>query len=254
MDNIPDYSCLIAKPRDSKEAIDKKNENLTPLMKKKIIPCHPFSILFSAPSGSGKSTLLLHMLEDPNFYGKYFDVKNILIFSLTAKSDPLYKDINIPKKNIFTDNFQKHLDNFVQKRKKMVEKRGKLNTQPTLLIFEDSTNERRFMRSKSFLNSFVLLRHLNCSIMSVVHKLRSLERTARMSVGHLIIFPCALNEIYTIIDDFAPPNMNKKKFLGLINECFQPTEKDSHPFMYISNSQPYKIRYRKGFYQIMELD
>tara|TARA_R110000796_G_scaffold87964_4_gene189403 strand:- start:710 stop:1474 length:765 start_codon:yes stop_codon:yes gene_type:complete len=246
------FDILIAKPREF-DAKKKEDPKLTSIMKEGIIPKHPFSICMTAPSGSGKSTLLLHMLEHPQFYGHYFDRKNIHILSKTAKSDPLYRDVDVPKKNIHTSNFQSVLDTFIKKRARLVERKGKENTHPTLMIFEDSTNEKKFMKSKSFLDSFVLLRHYNVSIISVIHKLRSLERTARMSVGHLICFPCSLNEVNTIVDDFAPSNMNKKEFRKLVHYAFQPSDTDTHPFLYICNKAPFKTRYRKGFHTILEL-
>lgn len=242
-------SDLIAKPRD--QAC--KDKKLTCYMESNMIPKHPFSLLFTAPSGSGKSTLLLHMLEHPRFYGNYFDPKNIFIYSMTSKCDPLYKDVNIPDKNIYTDNFQTKLNTFMKKRKSLVEKKGKENTDPVLIIFEDSTNQKKFMRSRAFLDAFVLLRHYNCSLMSVVHKFNSVERTARLSVGHIIVFPCTSNEAQCISDDFCPPGLPKKEFKKLLYYCFSPTEHDSHPFLYINNKVPYSQRYRKGFYEMLEL-
>ena len=77
-------------------------------------------------------------------------------------------DVQILKKNIYTNNMIENLDKFTAKRKKLVERKGKHSTPPCLVIFEDSTNEVKLMNSRSFNNCFVLLRHLNCSVISVV--------------------------------------------------------------------------------------
>ncbi len=59
-------------------------------------------------SGSGKSTLLANLLKDGRFYGPseqrpkgWFD--KIFLFSPTANGDDIQKSLNIPKKNVFTD-------------------------------------------------------------------------------------------------------------------------------------------------------
>lgn len=238
---------LIAKPLPS----DHLKQDLNPLMQAKIIPSHPFSMCMAAPSGSGKSTLLIHMLQNEHFYKDFFKPKNIYLFSSTGKSDKLYKDVKIPKKNIFTKDMIVNLDKFTKKQKKKTD--GKAKSEPCLLLFEDSTNEKKLMNSKAFNNCFVLLRHYNCSIISVVHKFKSLVRTSRLSCGYIIIFPSSLSECQAIKDDYCPPSMNKRNFMQMLQYAWTPTEHDAKPWLLIDMKSPMSTRFRKGFYEVLKI-
>ena len=78
------------------DQIQKKNDKdkimKNPLYKTCLIPNHPSRTAFIGPSGSGKTNLLISFLVKRQFYKNYFD--QIIVFSLTYKSDDNYKKLN----------------------------------------------------------------------------------------------------------------------------------------------------------------
>lgn len=172
--NTPGF--LIPKPIENKYA---KIVEETPLMKQGIIPSHPESVSFVGGSGSGKSTVLAYMLL--NFYKDYFS--EIHLFAFTGESDDTFKVLKIKKNKIYTTDLIEKLDEVLDKQKSLVESKSFNKTKPVLLILEDITSSKKFLRSQACIRAFTLGRHLNASIWACSHKYTALPPVCRLKIG-----------------------------------------------------------------------
>ncbi|HIJ11387.1 TPA: hypothetical protein HA278_04995, partial [Candidatus Woesearchaeota archaeon] len=67
-----------------------------------IIPKLGTSVIFNGTTGMGKSTLMTNLLTEDRFYPDDTFTHKFL-FSPTAEGDDVQKQLNIPKKNTFTN-------------------------------------------------------------------------------------------------------------------------------------------------------
>lgn len=215
-----------------------------------IVLKNPFSLLAIGPSGSGKSTAVIWMLI--NLYKKFFD--EIFLLSPTGMSDDIVKHLGLKKKNIFTKNLEGVATKLIMQRKRLCEKkRGPQNCGTCLVIFDDCSGLKKMTHSPAFIDAFTLLRHYGCSVIACSHKIKTVDRMARMNTKGVIIFPSSNAEKQTLIEEYAPPNLSKNQFSDLINYAWEKEDDFERPFLFINNDQPFRTRFRKGFHKILEL-
>lgn len=230
--------------------LDKYNNQL---MKDKIIPDYPSSIILCGSSGSGKTTTLLNILTRKEFYGGILQKKNIFLISATAHADSMFRGLKLPKENIISTNLISNAENIITEREEEVKKKGFKNIAPLCIIFEDITAEKKLSRSKCLIKAFVQNRHLGIITIVSCHKFKSIDRSCRLSANHLILFPFTKSEEKTLIEEFTPPRTSEKEFAAMINYAWSADKTNTRPFLYINMKAPFKTRYRRGFDQIMEI-
>lgn len=232
---------------------DKDKIALRPFMKDCTIPKFPQSILMVGASSSGKTTLLQNLMLKNDFYKGYHDF--VFLFARTGKLDDSLKKLKIPKKHTFTTE-KEMIDNvkiIYDAQNNNVENKP-INLAPKILcIFEDLTTNKKLIRDPIFNSLWTLGRHLNIQVISMIHKYKALERTARLQAMNIIYFRGSGDETMQLVDDFTPPGHTKKEFLKVVDYATNPDEKSRHNFLYICNKLPFKIRYRKNFDTVMEL-
>jgi hypothetical protein len=219
---------------------DKSKIKQRVLMKKKIIPKHPASVIFNGSSGSGKSTLLLNLLTRKEFYKNYFD--DVYLFSPTGGSDDLFKHAKIPEKNIFIDVKISDLSKILEKQRGVIEKKGIAKVSKTLIIYEDIQGCAKFMRSKPFLNSFIANRHYGVSTWLCGQSYTRTPRPCRIQANNIFYFRGGGSELDLITEEYCPPGMNKKEFAKLIED----TTREKHSFLHINMHDSFDKRYRKN--------
>ena len=242
--NSPDF--LIPKPIKNKHE-KKIYENV--VMKSGLIPSHPESVNFVGPSGSGKSVNLIYMYR--NFYENYWH--ETYLFAFTGKSDDGFKNLDIPKNNIYTEDLEDNLNTIIDKQKKEVESVGFNKSKRLLIVLEDVSSSPKLIRSKVFTRLYTEVRHLNISVWSCSHKYKILSPVARANCMNLILYPLPSTELDSVSDDWCPPNLHKKEFMGLIRDAHTKDERLVRPFLYIKAKEPFKTRFRRGFEDTLEL-
>jgi hypothetical protein len=213
---------------------------------------HPFSLACYGMTGSGKTVAILNVLTNPDMYGGgYFD--EVYLFSVTGNSDDSFDALDLDKKNIITTDMIPKLKRILKKQKSAVEKRGIDKAKKICIVYEDLTANKKLMASADFLRSFVQNRHMNLSVLCCCHKFHSLIRAARLNANHHFIFPCSESEVSRIIDEHAPPELNKNDFASLIQYAFTPTEDNPKSFLWINLKSPTKTRFRRSLDELLEL-
>jgi hypothetical protein len=236
---------LIPQKLDSKSTHIPQNN----LMEADIIPKHPFSGLFIGQSGAGKTNTMIYIFN--NFYKNYFD--EIYVFGQTTKSDAMYKHFNdLKEDNIKTSNLESELDTLLDKMKSEAEKDGPENIDRRLVVIEDATSEAKLTNSKSFIKFYVQARHLNCSIVCNIHKIRSINRAARINAVALFLFKPSSSDFQIFVDEYRPPKITKKQFIEMLNYIFSPSDDMVKPFLYYNRNLPIDIAFRKGFHELVK--
>lgn len=228
---------------------------LRPYMKANLIPSFPCTVSMIGQTKSGKSTVLMNMLTNPSMYGKFFKPENMFLFSATGKTDGLWKDSMIPKKNVYTTEEQmiEMLDKLVEKQESLCEKDFK--SAPRLcVIMEDLSAQTKLMRRKNFIKLYVQNRHIKTQVFACFHKYKSLTRLCRLQTSGIIFFPSSASDMNAIAEDHTPPNMSKKDFYELMHYAHRPTEQNPKPFLYINLQVPIPERFRKSFTEILRLN
>lgn len=222
-------------------------------MRNQDFPGFPSCSVFVGMPGSGKSNTLLHMLLTPTFWNGFFD--EIYLFGPTIKSDKLYERIKVPEDHITTD-----IDKMLPKLKEILDKQqaavesDKKAAHKTLVVFEDLTSLFYKIQNKTeFQRWYVQFRHLKGSVVSMVHKYKSFNRTCRMSCRHLLIWECNKTERVALYEDFGPPQLDLDQWLDLMQVALEPTPDQPKPFLYINTHQPYATRFRRCFTEVLEL-
>jgi hypothetical protein len=216
---------------------------------KMFIPPLGSSVIISGKSGSGKSTLLNNLLTDGRFYGKtrdkpkgWFD--KIFLFSPTANGDDIQKSLGIPKKYVFTD-----LDEAPQlleivlnsQQKKIDSATGAHKVPQYAVIFDDVIGNTKFMNSKAFTKCFYQVRHVNCTTFICTQHFKRVPKICRLQANFIMFFQGSQSEVESIAEEFAPPKMNKKRFMKFVEEATD----DKFSFLTINMKVPANIRYRK---------
>lgn len=232
---------LIPKKIESKSTKFHKNS----FMEQGIVLSHPFSLLFVGQSGSGKTNTAVWMLN--NMYKKYFH--SIIILSPTGKCDLMLA--SLPEARIITTNLIQETKDLMDKRRTLCERIGVAKVPRLLVIFEDVSSQRKLIASEDFTRAFVALRHYGCSTIAMSHKLKAINRMARINTNGLIIFPSTNSELQQLLDEYTPASTTKKEFIQMIKYAWQPEEHMERPFLFIDFRATIKKRFRKGFHQIM---
>lgn len=240
------YGRLIAKaiPND-----DIKVE-MRPLMEAGIIPKPLSSVVFVGGTGTGKTNTLLNWLMHPDFYKDYFS--DILLFSSTARLDPLFQKAGIKKKNIFDTNIKDKLSEILATQKKEVESKGSKKAKLKLLIFEDSTSNNKLLKSRDLIQLFTAGRHLRLTVFIVVHKYRSIPPVIRLNASSLVIFPSNNGQLQQIYEDYGQAGVAKRDFYQLVRYAWSPSSEDKRPYLYVDNKDKMGKKYlRKGLYEYL---
>jgi hypothetical protein len=223
----------------------------------------PFSMGIFGCSGSGKTVLCCSLMTNPNMFFRYFDY--IYLFTPTGGCDDTFLHMGIPKNQIITSNFIEELQKIIDTQEKNVlEKGGVHRADKVCIIFEDLTTLKKFMNSKPFLQAFVQNRHLNISSIAICHKYKALNRTARLSCNHVMMFPCSIDERAQIRESYMTPGYTKKTFNKMLDEAFRPQYKTLpdgrpnpegamvRPFLHINNKSDIEKRFRKSFKYVLK--
>ena len=226
---------------------DKNKIKQRVLMKKKIIPRHPASVIFNGSSGSGKSTLLLNLLTRKEFFKNYFD--EVYLFSPTGGSDDLFKHAKIPEDNIFMDIKEKDLAKILKDQRTIIEDKGIEKAPKILIIFEDIQSNGKFMRSKSFLKSFIANRHYGISTWLCGQSYTKTPRACRLQANNVFYFRGSGSELERISEEYCPPGLGKKEFAKIVDNA----TREKHSFLHINCHADFDDRYRKNLDEILDV-
>ena len=213
------------------------------------IPPLGSSMVISGKSGSGKSTLLSNLLTDGRFYGKTKDKPNgwfdkIFLFSPTANGDDIQKSLGIPKKFVFTelDEAPRLLEIVLDTQQKKIDKAdGADKVEQYAVIFDDVIGDTKFMNSKAFTRCFYQVRHVNCTTFICTQHFKRVPKICRLQANFIFFFQGSQSEVETITEEFAPPKMNKKRFMKFVEDVTD----EPFAFLTINMKVPTNIRFRK---------
>lgn len=223
-------------------------------LRNKEIPGFPTTTGIIGEPGSGKSNVWMYLLL--NFWRGFFDI--IYLFGPTVKSDKMYTNLDINDNQIVTDQKEiiPKLHEFMEEQKDRVTHDAS-KAPKVLFHFEDFTSYRNTIQTNpQFLTAFNAIRHHKASATINAHKVTAIERTVRMNLQNILIFPVNKTEIDQIYKDWGPKGsegISLKDFYHLCEEAWTPDDVHEKPFLYINKYQPMQTRYRKCFTQILQL-
>jgi hypothetical protein len=255
----PNYKDLKIRKVDS----DKNGIKQRKLMEMNVIPRHPGVSLFIGSIGSGKSNLIVNLLTRPEFYGPsneitkdkkpFFDV----VFLLTGADDDAYDvlvDKNIIKEqHIKYDPTSEDIQRILDIQMKTIKKDGLLKAPKVLVILEDIVDNKKLMNSKSFRSLFIKPRQHSLSVWIAGQYINLIPKGLRQQAINLFIFPQNRAGDEIICEQFCPNNLKKNEFLGLITQCTEIREGDSHPFLHINRRCKNSERFRRNLDKIISL-
>ena len=222
------------------------------------------SILAVGTSGSGKSTVIAHLFTNKFVWKNFFD--RIFLFSPTGEADDIQKSLkledfdentlptlgeellpNIP--SIITDMSLApgYLKEIEDSQKKLIKENGAHKAPLIAVYYDDFIGENDFMKSKEFMDSFILCRHYNMTTIACAQAYTGVPRKQRMQARHIFYFKGNQTETDQMIEQYAPPGCDKKTMEGIIKFA---TEKE-YDFLYINKRSPIKNRFRRGFTDII---
>ncbi len=209
-----------------------------PLEEKNIVPRFPTNCVFCGQTGTGKTNLMLNLVT--RFYN--FKRDDIYLFSLTAKSDDLFANLDLDDDHVFTEENQmiRELESILEQQQYEFEEH-KEKSRKLLLIFEDATANRKLQNSPAFIKAFVQNRHLSIMPMVSIHKWKALNRTCRLQAKNVFFFRGQTSEIDQLYADFSVGKMTKEWFHSMVDHA----TKEPHSFLYINNSVAPENRFRK---------
>ena len=237
---------------------DKSDIKIRDIMKDKIIPTHPSSVIFNGRSGSGKTQLMINLLCKPNFYGRdsdgktYFD--KVYMFSPTANlGDDLCKHIvahgNLKKDDIYNEFDETTLMSILKEQEQKIKATGIAKSPKVLIVLDDIQSCPTFLRSKTVLKIFIQNRHCNVSTWLCSQVFNKIPRACRLQANNLFVFPCSRSEQDRMVEEFAPPKHTKFEF----NQLIDYAHSDPHSFLHINMKDTPKTRFRKNLDEILEL-
>jgi Poxvirus A32 protein len=222
-------------------------------LQNKEVPGFPTTILLVGEPGSGKSNLLMTLLTGMNFWNGFFDT--VYLLGPTVQSDQMYQHIIVPDDQIVTkaEEFIPKLKLWVEKQIDAVKQNPK--TAPrALFVFEDFTSYREDIQNKpEFIRCFTAIRHHKATSIVNIHKVKALNRTARLACRQLCIFPVQTTEIKQIYEDNGPRKLSFDDFVLVCEEAWTPDEENKKPFLYINKFSDENKRFRKCFTNIIDI-
>ena len=213
--------------------------SISELEEKQIIPQFPTNCVFCGQTGCGKTNLMLNLIT--RFYD--FEKENIHLFSLTAKSDDLFSNLELEEDHVYTEEKEmiEALEALLEEQQQEFEAK-KQDAKKLLLIFEDATANRKLQNHPAFIKAFVQNRHLGIMPMVSIHKWHALNRTCRLQAKNVFFFRAQQTEIDQLYQDFSCGKMTKKFFHDMVDFA----TKEKHNFLYINNNVPPEDRFRKN--------
>ena len=190
----------------------------------KLIPSRGYSIIINGASGTGKSTLLANYATNPNFFGPskarpkgWFD--KIFLFSPTADGDDVQKALGIPKSHVCSDMDEapQWLSLILKSQKEKLSGGGKAHkVSQYWFIFDDVIGETKFMKEKTFLQCWYMVRHRNATTTCCTQHYKRLPKVCRQQASFIHFFAGNQQEVEQIVEDFAPPRYTKNEFRNLV--------------------------------------
>ena len=222
----------------------KANLKQSPYMKKGIINAFPSMLLIVGRSGSGKTAVVNWMMTNENFLKGFYD--KVYLFSPTAEIDDLTQHLKLKKEFMITKPSEADLEKIINDQEALVkrvglEEAGK--TSKVLIIFDDIISNVKFLKSDAMIKLATMGRHFLVSSIVNTQSYTKVPRAIRLQAQGLILFPSSNNEVKLLVDDAAPPNCTKKRFLKVV----QYATSGKHDFLFINTKSPVETRFRKGF-------
>ena len=219
------------------------------------------SLLAVGASGSGKSTVVAHLLTSPFALKGVFD--RIFLFSPTGEADDIQKSLKLGEEDL--DNMAKellphipsvitdmslatkYLQEIEASQAALIKEKGAHKAPLFAIYYDDFIGENEFMRTKEFMDSFILCRHFNMTTIACAQAYTGVPRKQRMQAKHIIYFKGNQTETDQIIEQYAPPGACKKT----MEEIIKFATKDKFDFLYINKRSPVENRFRKGFKELI---
>lgn len=205
------------------------------------------------PSGSGKTTILVNLLQkmsktkDKKFLRSYYGIFHNVVFvspSSHTLSNNIFDELESKKKfsELTPEVFER-----VQELTEEVDKDG--NRKNTLLILDDVSSD---LRNADILKQLQKIqknrRHINLSIIIIMHKITDVNPTLRANMNLIFIKkPKTNKELNAIYDEFMM--IDKKKFNDLIEFIYRST----YDFMIIDQTmrESANFEYFRNFNKIL---
>lgn len=221
------------------------------------------SVLAVGESGSGKSTVINHLFTNPYIWKNAFD--RVFLFSPTGEADDIQKSLglsssiednkDLPKDllpsipSVITDisKAEGYLQTMMSSQDKLIDEYGADKAPLFAVLYDDFIGEFDFMRTKEFLDSFILCRHFNMTTVACAQVYTGVPRKPRMQAKHIFYFKGNQTETDQMIEQYAPPGCDKKT----MEEIIAYTTKEKYQFLYINKRAECEDRFRKGFEEVV---
>ena len=213
------------------------------------IPSLCTSTIIIGRSGSGKSVCVSKLLNDPNMFGKRFDL--ICLISPTAKMDDVQSTYPVTDEHCIIEDLAEapaFLSKIMKIQRGYIQELGAGCAPQVCIILDDCVADRKFINSKEFFEIFMKSRHYNLTIIINAQQYKSISKKARLQANNVIWFKSPMSETENLINDHCPPGMTKKEFGRLVEFA----TRDSYSFLYINMKAPWKERYRKTFSEVIQ--
>lgn len=235
-----------------KSSKDKLKAKYPKLAQEGHIPAPNTCTIIVGSAGSGKSVLINNLLTNDNMWGGYFEKQNIYLISQTGTSDDVVRDLDLPEENVFEDLMKgiRFLEKLMTINRAIIKHAGAYNAPEVLIIFDDCINDSRLLKDQFFKKLFVMNRHLNVTVICSVQHYKKIPPMARNQCMNTIIFQDNLATFEMFAETFAPPAYSKREFIEIMNDA----TREPYSFLFMNKSLPHRIRYRKTFKYIIELD
>lgn len=216
------------------------------LCEQNIIPRINSRSIFIGNSGSGKSTLVANLLTRKDMLGKAFD-RRILI-SPTAKTDDIQKHLKFEEDDIIDDLEQApmFLKQLEESQRDAIQESGADRAPLVLVLFDDVVSDNRLMKSKEFIDSFILSRHFNFTTFLCSQSYNMIPRKCRLQAKNIFFFASSTSETDVLVEDRAPPGYTKKEARKLVEDATA----DDFSFLHINMEARLPTRYRKNLDEV----